>query len=145
MRLPRKRRLTNWGDFRKVRERGKSFVANNLVLGVYWSADPEVATSKDRSNLARFGFVTSKKVGNAVTRNRVRRRLRSIVREHGDELIGGEQAGLRIVTIARFRAGTANQEILRREWRFLAAKAGLLPRGKPRASTRAKNSTTSDR
>jgi ribonuclease P protein component len=30
----------------------------------------------------RFGFTVSKKVGNAVERNRVRRRLRDIVRRH---------------------------------------------------------------
>ena len=32
---------------------------------------------------ARFGFTVSKKVGNAVERNRVRRRLREIVRVAG--------------------------------------------------------------
>ena len=31
---------------------------------------------------SRFGFTVSKKVGNAVERNRVRRRLREIVRRH---------------------------------------------------------------
>ena len=37
----------------------------------------------------RFGFIVSKSVGNAVTRNRVRRRLKSIAAAH----IGAEEAG----------------------------------------------------
>ena len=36
---------------------------------------------------ARFGFTVSKKVGNAVERNRVRRRLREIVRIAGSKRI----------------------------------------------------------
>ena len=35
---------------------------------------------RDDENPARFGFTVSKKVGNSVERNRVRRRLREIVR-----------------------------------------------------------------
>ena len=35
---------------------------------------------------ARFGFTVSKKVGNAVERNRVRRRLREIVRLSAGQL-----------------------------------------------------------
>jgi len=43
-----------------------------------------VLQMRERSDMAppRFGFTVSKKVGNAVERNRVRRRLREIVRGH---------------------------------------------------------------
>ena len=43
-----------------------------------------VLQMRERSDMAppRFGFTVSKKVGNAVERNRVRRRLREIVRRH---------------------------------------------------------------
>lgn len=37
---------------------------------------------------ARVGFVVSKAVGNAVTRNRVKRRLRHLAREHVSSLPG---------------------------------------------------------
>ena len=47
---------------------------------------------------ARFGFTVSKKVGNAVERNRVRRRLREIVRLSGE---GATRAGHDYVLIGR--------------------------------------------
>ena len=46
----------------------------------------------------RFGFTVSKKVGNAVERNRVRRRLRDIVRRHAALL---PEAGHDYVLIGR--------------------------------------------
>ena len=60
----------------------------------------------------KFGFVTSKRVGNAVVRNGVRRRLRMIVREAGDQLSEGRY----LVLIARYRAGEASQEDLRKDF-----------------------------
>lgn len=53
---------------------------------------------------ARFGFTVSKKVGNAVERNRVRRRLREIVRKSGsnrirsghDYVLIGRRAALKV-------------------------------------------------
>jgi ribonuclease P protein component len=62
---------------------------------------------------ARVGFTVSKRVGNAVERNRVRRRLREIVRLHGpailcqsyDYVLVGRQAALK----ARF--GNMVQEL----------------------------------
>lgn len=42
-----------------------------------------------QASTARAGFVVSKAVGNAVVRNRVRRRLRHLVRPHLDDLPGG--------------------------------------------------------
>lgn len=44
---------------------------------------------KNDSNQARVGIVVSRSVGNAVTRNLVKRRVRSIAREHLDS-IGGD-------------------------------------------------------
>jgi len=47
-------------------------------------AGPFVLQARERGDAAapRFGFTVSKKVGTAVERNRVRRRLREIVRRH---------------------------------------------------------------
>jgi ribonuclease P protein component len=54
---------------------------------------------------ARIGFDVSRKVGSAVTRNRVRRRLRHLVRGYLEALPGGSLLVLR----AHPRAATARQ------------------------------------
>ena len=48
----------------------------------------------------RVGFVVSKKVGNAVTRNRVKRQLRHLVREHLDETPLGTRLVVRALPAA---------------------------------------------
>ena len=53
---------------------------------------------RDDEGPARFGFTVSKKVGNAVERNRVRRRLREIVRLHA---AGRIRAGHDYVLVGR--------------------------------------------
>ena len=56
------------------------------------------AKRRDDEGPARFGFTVSKKVGNAVERNRVRRRLREIVRMHA---AGRIRAGHDYVLVGR--------------------------------------------
>jgi ribonuclease P protein component len=43
-------------------------------------AKPEIMSEAIRIGTARFGFTVTKKLGNAVTRNRIRRRLREALR-----------------------------------------------------------------
>ena len=62
----------------------------------------------------RFGLTVSKHVGHAVTRNRIKRCLRDILRHHKSEL-----DGLDVVWIARNQAATASYEALRQEVLFL--------------------------
>ena len=53
----------------------------------------------------RFGFAVSKRMGGAVVRNRIRRRLRASVRQLNDE---GACRGLDVVVIARQGAAEAD-------------------------------------
>jgi ribonuclease P protein component len=71
---------------------------------------------------ARVGFVVSKKVGPAVVRNRVKRRLRQLTRGHLRSLPGGSLLVLR----ANPRAAAARQEDLAAELDLVIA--GLLRR-----------------
>ncbi len=68
------------------------------------------------------GFVTSKRVGGAVVRNRVRRRLREIVRRHQHAL----RRGIWLVVIARPPAARATYRALEDEWLRLAKRAFIL-------------------
>lgn len=64
----------------------------------------QVRPLKDTSEFAwRVGFTTSRKVGNAVTRNRARRRLRELVRQHVPGLM---QPGYDLVFIGRTAAAS---------------------------------------
>ena len=70
----------------------------------------------------RVGFVTSRRVGGAVVRNRVRRRLREIVRRHQPALANG----LWLVVIARPAAARASSAALEEEWSRLVKRAEVM-------------------
>ncbi|MGI8524404.1 MAG: ribonuclease P protein component [Nocardioides sp.] len=70
--LSRTNRLTESDDFRRVVRRGQKAGCATLVVHLAEGEHP----------LPRAGFVVSKAVGNAVIRNRVKRQLRQLTREH---------------------------------------------------------------
>jgi ribonuclease P protein component len=71
--LPRPSRLNASGDFRTTIRRGVRVGRPTLVLHAGTRAD---------AGGVRVGLVVSKAVGNAVTRNRVKRRLRHLAAQH---------------------------------------------------------------
>ena len=110
--LPKSKRLVRSDDFARVREEGKAERGALLMLGVLANPGSEL----------RCGFVTSRRLGSAVVRNRVRRRLRDIVRRHQDELV----KPLWIITIARAASARASYAALEHEWLRLAKRASIL-------------------
>ena len=88
-------RLTAAADFRHVVRRGRRsggpFVVAHLVV-------PNV--DKATSLPPKVGFVVAKSVGPAVTRNRVKRRLRHLMRERIDTLPGGSMLVVRALPAA---------------------------------------------
>ena len=130
-------RLKRSGEFRLVREAGVSFAGKWLVFGV-WKVvlrKPKAgaAQAEETSPAAapdvpppegppRFGVVTSRKVGGAVVRNKVRRRIRHIQQAHLLRI----RDGVWCVTVARFRAAEATFAELDAEWCKLARRAGIL-------------------
>jgi ribonuclease P protein component len=113
MRFPRHRRITSRQLFQRVRAEGSTVSGKFLVLG--WLIDPEVAAS------VRVGYITTRRIGNAVIRNRVRRRLRGILQRTGDRL----KPGYCLVLIARNPAAGASSLALEKEWKWLAHRAGI--------------------
>jgi ribonuclease P protein component len=110
--FPKTRRLAHATEFERVRREGRVIRGPLLSLSVL---------RVDAMPL-RAGFITSRKVGGAIVRNRVRRRLREIVRRHQEEIIGGTW----VVTIASARAARASYGALEEEWLRLAARASIL-------------------
>lgn len=71
---------------------------------------------------SKLGLITTKKLGNAVIRNRVRRRLRGIMQRIGDRYLPGQW----LVLIARNAAANATSEQLEKEWKWLMHRASLM-------------------
>jgi ribonuclease P protein component len=111
--FPKTRRLTATSQFELVRKAGRTQRGKLLMLGVL--------ASKTNDGL-RAGFVTSRKIGGAVLRNRVRRRLREIVRKHQHEIVDP----VWVVTIARTDAARVTYRQLEDEWLRLARRASIL-------------------
>lgn len=76
----------------------------------------------NRTGSNRVGVTVSKKLGKAVVRNRVRRRLREVYRLNEDKFLSGWD----IVVVARSRCISADFSRLTGAYLSLAEKAGIL-------------------
>lgn len=85
--LPRRYRLTKPADFQRVHAQGDCW-SNRLLV---------VCKSTNSLGVSRIGFSVSKRVGKAVTRNRIKRLLRESVRS----FIDLTSPGWDVVIIAR--------------------------------------------
>ena len=112
-RFPALRRLKLSREFERVRKEGRAVRGGLLMLSVL---------PVDGEKRFRVGLITSRRVGGAVARNRVRRRLREIVRRNQQALKGG----IWFVVIARRSAAQTDSAVLEAEWLRLARRAGIL-------------------
>src|SRR5208283_6213234 len=109
-------RLSRASEFRLVRTSGKSWTGKHLVLGIL---------TQGSNATSRIGIITTKRIGNAVTRNQVRRKIREIFRLNQHRI----RKGLWLVTIARFSSAGAAYQELERDWLRLAERASILAPG----------------
>ena len=90
-------------DFVRVQNAVRKRRGKRLIV----MKDPSISKST-----YRVGFTVSKRVGNAVVRNRVKRRLREIVRGSTSLL----ESGWDYVVVARPRAATSDFQALRKDF-----------------------------
>lgn len=119
MSLPRRRILRNRAHFLRVRAGGQAKPGRFLLVNARRLESGE----NGQQSPSMFGFVTPRYVGKAHDRNRVRRRLRAIVRADDKTMT----PGFHVVIVARRGCAAADFSTLRGEWRRLARKLGLLP------------------
>lgn len=107
--------------FRRLYQKGKSAANKYLVIYCRRNGSPE----------NRIGYTVSSKLGHAVVRNRVRRRLREIYRLHESQF----RPGWDLVVVARSRAVDAPYKKLEGAYLSLAAKLDLLRKEEPAHET----------
>jgi ribonuclease P protein component len=112
--LKQEYRLKRRQDFRRVYQRGKSLKNRAFVLCFRPSIKGE----------QRIGFSVSKKIGKAVERNRIRRRLREAVRLELEAFAPGYD----YVIVARLGAKEETVDSLRTRVKKILAAANLTPR-----------------
>ncbi|WP_159606126.1 ribonuclease P protein component [Agromyces humi] len=93
--LAKANRITSADDYRVIVRRGAKVAGAHTVSYV---------RSRESGTDARFGFIVSKKVGNAVRRNLVRRRLKAVCH---DALVGGVRG---VDVVVRALPGAADAE-----------------------------------
>ena len=71
---------------------------------------------------SKIGIITTRRVGNAVVRNRIRRIVREIYRINQHQV----RKGYWIVTMARVSSASASYQELERDWLRLAKRASIL-------------------
>ena len=89
--FPREARIRRSSEFKAMSARGRRYSSPVFAVIVAPSTKP---------GSARLGVTVSRKVGNAVVRNRVKRRIREWFRRDGGALVAGRD----VVVIARSAA-----------------------------------------
>lgn len=101
-------------EFKSLYYRGGCFVSKRIVI--------YLRKNKFNKDINRLGLTVSKKIGNAVMRNKVRRRLKEIYRLNEDRLLSGYD----LVIVARSTAADASYFELDKDMTYLFRKSGIL-------------------
>ena len=106
--------MTTRTEFQRVRRDGRAKAGRFVVLSTL--GDSELPFLK-------VGFITTRRVGQAHDRNRLRRRVRAIVQRHGERL---KEPARYLVTIPRPGSSEASFQALEADWLRQAKRLGIL-------------------
>jgi len=106
--FPRSARLLRRTDYVAIRESGKGFAEGPLAAS-FRPREQAPTRAGIPGGVARVGLTVSSKVGGAVTRNRIKRRLREAVRLELSRL-----PAVDLVIVARASSATASVDDFRR-------------------------------
>lgn len=114
-------KLTDSRDFQNIARNARRWTGSCFVVQAKPATTPEAPF--------RFGLTASRKVGNAVVRNRCKRRLREVVRALACECAdqGRLLQSYDIVIIARTCCATADFKTLQDDLRRACRHLGVLP------------------
>ena len=110
--MQRRLRLRHREDFRRLRSSGQTWAHPLLVLSITPNQLPH----------NRYGVITARKLGGAVTRNRVKRRIREAARHLHPRIVPGYD----LVFIARPRLSQSAYPELLEAMERLLQRAGVM-------------------
>jgi ribonuclease P protein component len=114
--MQRKFRLRRRTDFAKVYRLGKSAANNQFVIYVRSSIE---------ANPFRLGISVSRKVAGAVTRNRIRRAIKEIIRHYSVNIV----TGVDLVLIVRKPAVNLDYNEMKSSLKHVLKRAGVWKTG----------------
>ena len=97
--FPAKLRLKQRREFLRVQRGGRKHHVRHFIVFVSRRQEG----GPDQPAPTRLGITVTRKVGNAVTRNRIKRLVREVFRQHREQL----PVGLDVVFVAKQQAATA--------------------------------------
>lgn len=114
--LPKSLRICRGKEIHEILVKGQKYTGTHLIL--YCAS----TTSEASTEPIRAGFLSPRRIGKAVKRNRVRRWMREAFRKHRQELTGSAQ----LLMMGRSSAVEAGYEAVRDDFLKLCRKAQLL-------------------
>lgn len=121
--LPVAYRLKNKNDFKKVYQYGRSLANQYLVLYILHKAkEKEKQEEQPPSSELRVGFSVSKKVGCAVIRNKIKRRMREAIRPYSNMI----DSNVDLIFIARIKIKGVSYRVVEKNMVSLLKKAQLM-------------------
>ncbi len=109
--LNKEHRINKKKEYNNIYKKGKKIPGKYMVVFII----------KSEREYSRYGFVTSKKVGNAVKRNRAKRRLRTVIYRNMSDI----KDSVDVVIVARTAINEASWDDLNSEYIRVMRKAGL--------------------